>query len=84
MLNRVSTFYEVAIVGKDANQKRAELNQYYIPNKMLIGSKQESSLPLLENKYVNGETIIYVCIDKSCKLPVSKVSEAVKQMQTPF
>ena len=87
MLNKVSIFYEVAIVGKDADQKRAELNQYYIPNKMLIGSLsaeqtgKESSLPLLKNKHVKGETIIYVCIDKACKLPVSEVSEAVKQMQ---
>jgi len=84
MLNKVSTFYEVAIVGKDADQKRAELNQYYIPNKMLIGSNKESSLPLLKNKYVNGETIIYVCINKTCKLPVSEVREAVKQMQAPL
>ncbi len=80
MLNNVSTFYEVAIVGKNAEQMRAELNKYYIPGKMLLGSEKESSLPLLENKYVKGETIIYVCIDKACKLPVSEVSEAVKQM----
>jgi len=39
-------------------------------------------LPLLKNKYVKGETMIYVCVNKSCKLPVSKVSDAIEQINS--
>ncbi|HIF15195.1 MAG TPA: thioredoxin domain-containing protein [Bacteroidetes bacterium] len=81
MLDNVSTFYEVAIVGKDAAKKRMELNDYYIPNKLYIGSNKESKLPLLQNKFVVGKSIIYVCVNKSCKLPVSEVAEAVKLLK---
>lgn len=80
-LDNVSEFFEVAIVGKDANKKRMELNDYYIPNKLYIGSNKESKLPLLQNKFIVGETMIYVCVNKACKMPVSEVAEAVKQLQ---
>jgi hypothetical protein len=58
-----------------------ELNDYYFPNKLYIGSNKESKLPLLQNKFVVGETMIYVCVDKTCKLPVNEVAEAAKQLQ---
>ena len=64
--------------GKDFAQKRKELEKLYIPNKIILGGKQ-GNLPLLQDKFV-GETRIFVCKDKSCRLPVSDVSEAIKQI----
>lgn len=81
MLNHVQPFYEVAIVGNDCEDKRAEMEQNYLPNKILLGSKKESMLPLLENKHVEGDTRIYVCVNKACQLPVGEVSEALGQMK---
>ena len=83
MINFVAPFYEIAISGKDAGQKRKELDKYYIPNKLLAGSIKESNLPLLKNKFAQQKTMIYVCINKSCKLPVTEVTDAVKQIQPP-
>ena len=80
MLHRTLPFYEVAISGKEAVTKREELTQNFLPNTLLIGSEADSKLPLLENKYVKGETMIYVCLDKVCQLPVSEVAEALKQI----
>ena len=40
----------------------------------------EDDLPLLKNKYVDGQTLIYVCENKVCQLPVKDVSSALKQM----
>lgn len=80
MMNHVQTFYEIAIVGENWNRKRQEFESHYIPNKMLLGSPGESDLPLLEMKYVEGDTRIYVCQNKSCKMPVSEVAEALKQI----
>ena len=80
MMNHVQTFYEIAIVGENWNHKRQEFENHYIPNKMLLGSSGESDLPLLEMKYIEGDTRIYVCQNKSCKMPVSEVAEALKQI----
>jgi hypothetical protein len=60
---------------------RIEMERNYIPNKILLGSKKESMLPLLENKHVEGDTRIYVCVNKACQLPVGVVSEALVQMK---
>jgi len=77
-LNYTEPFYEVAISGKDAHTKLQELNTAYIPNKIIVGSTTESALPLLEQRYVAGKTLIYVCKNKTCKLPMQKTSNALK------
>lgn len=82
--NYLGNFYEVAIVGEDAAKKLRELNAFYIPNKLIVGSKKESSLPLLAYKYNEGETTIYVCIDGACKLPVTESTKALKQMSNSY
>ena len=58
-----------------------EINETYQPNKLFIGSSKESDLDLLENKYVQGSTMIYVCENNACKLPTNKVMDALKQMK---
>jgi len=80
-MHHVQPFYEVAISGKEATDKAAEFGKYYLPNKMLIGDVRESSLPLLEHKFIDGQTTIYVCVNKACQMPVTEVSEALKQIQ---
>lgn len=74
-------FYEVAIVGPDAHQHRDQLAKYFLPDVMLIGSTGQSILPLLKDKLLEGETMIYVCVNRTCGLPVKAVDEALKQMQ---
>ena len=81
MLNYTSPYYEVAIVGKDAKQKIKELNTTYIPNKLIAGSITENNMPLLESRYTPSETLIYVCVNKACKLPVSNVNKAIKLLK---
>jgi len=81
MLNYSNKYYEIAIVGKDAAQKIKELNQSYLPNKLIIGSDKENDMPLLKNRYVDGETFIYVCVNKACKFPVSEVDKAIDLMK---
>ena len=77
MLNYSEPFYEVAIVGEQVFEKISELNKTYIPNKLIVGSKTENQMPLLKNRYVEDETLIYVCVNKACKLPVSEVEKAI-------
>lgn len=72
--------FEVAIVGNDYAAKRKEIDTHYLPNIFLSGGNSEGSLTLLEGKLVPGKTTIYVCRNKSCKLPTTEVSKAVEQI----
>ena len=78
--NLTSDFYEVAIVGKEALTKLKELNQNYIPNKIIAGSIYKSDSPLLKNRYTKNKTLIYICVEGSCKLPVDDVKKATSQI----
>ncbi len=74
---------EVVIIGPEAESYRKDLDRFFIPNKVLLGAKESSGLPLAEGKrMVNGKTTLYVCFNKTCQLPVHSVEEALKQIQT--
>ena len=75
-----SPLYEVAIMGDDFKNKRQQFDEHYLPNVILLGGNKDSKLLLLENKLVKGQTMIYVCRDKSCELPVVEVKEALGQI----
>ena len=81
ILNINKNFYEIAIVGDNAIKKIKELNENYLPNKIIIGSLESNPLPLLKNRFVEGETYIYVCVNKACKMPVKTVKEALELME---
>lgn len=78
LLNMVEPYYEIAITGENWKQELKEFNTYYVPNKLLMGG-EKGELPLLEGKFL-GETTIFVCVDKSCKMPVNKATEAINQI----
>ncbi|MDP5105626.1 MAG: thioredoxin domain-containing protein [Polaribacter sp.] len=81
MLNYTKPFYEIAIVGKDAKQQFKELNAMYLPNTLIIYSETENNTPLLKNRFIEGETNIYVCVNNSCKLPVKTVEKALQLLK---
>ncbi|MBD3748673.1 MAG: thioredoxin domain-containing protein [Sphingobacteriales bacterium] len=78
LLEEVKGSFEIAITGEEWTLKRQDLEKIYIPNKIILGGEQ-GNLPLLQDKFV-GETRIFVCKDKTCRLPVSDVSEVIKQI----
>ena len=81
MLKITNPYFEVAVVGDNAHEKALEFNKKYCPNKILLGSFKESSLSLLENKFIAGETIIYVCQNKVCQLPTTDILKAQKLLK---
>ncbi|WP_295649604.1 thioredoxin domain-containing protein [uncultured Mucilaginibacter sp.] len=78
LLDDVAGVYEIAIAGADAEQRRKEMEKKYIPNKIILGGTK-GSLPLLYDKF-GVQTRIFVCKDKTCKLPVESAGEAFKQI----
>ncbi len=78
MLNYSNPYFEVAIVGANAMQRTKELNEHYIPNILIANSTKSGDLPLVKDRFLESETLIYVCVNNSCKLPVSSIDEALK------
>lgn len=78
LMNVVFGVYEIAITGPESERLRAELENNFIPNKILLGGSS-GTLPLLQDKFV-GETKIFVCKNRTCRLPVTTVSEALGQL----
>lgn len=88
--NLSSSFYEVAILGEDAIQKIKDINKEYIPNKIICARtsilknkmfiENNIELPLLENRFVENSTMIYVCVNNSCNFPTTISSVALKQL----
>ncbi len=79
-LHFTQPFYEVVIVGKLVNEIKKQFNKHYLPNAIFAGKENESNMPLLKNRFMDGETLIYVCTNKTCMKPVKEVEEALKQI----
>jgi uncharacterized protein len=71
--------YEVAVMGNQSLDKSREMQSYYLPTTLFMGGDKEN-LPLLKNKAVKDGTMIYVCRNKTCKLPEAEVAHAMKQI----
>ncbi|WMI69420.1 thioredoxin domain-containing protein [Mangrovimonas sp. YM274] len=80
MLNYTNPFYEVVVVGKNASNKLSEINEFYIPNKLIAGSTSAKESPLLKDRYLDNKTMIYVCVNKTCQLPVTETDKALEMI----
>jgi uncharacterized protein len=78
MLNLTVNHFEVAIIGENAINILNKLQKHYLPQAIFCAGNDENDLPLLQNRYVAGKTLIYICQDKSCLLPVETVEEAIE------
>ena len=71
--------YEVAVMGNQSLDKSRKMQTYYLPTTLFMGGEEEN-LPLLKNKGIEDGTMIYVCRNKTCKLPQKEVAHAMKQL----
>ena len=78
---QVNPTAEIVISGKDVAEYRKQMDKHFLPNKILAGAKDKSSLALLEGRESsNGKTMVYVCYNKTCKLPVDNIKDAIKMI----
>jgi uncharacterized protein YyaL (SSP411 family) len=81
LLDKIYSPYEIAIVGKDAISKRDELAANYLGNALFLGTTKEENLALLKDKTIEDATMIYVCQNKVCKIPVEDAKAALALAQ---
>lgn len=72
--------FEVVITGTEAIKVLKEFNKHYLPDTLFLGGKSEGDLILMKNKFVKGQTTIYVCRGKQCQLPTRDINEALKML----
>jgi len=78
------SFYEVAITGTDATTIIKDINRQYIPNKILAAAELNSRLPILEGRFTKEESLLFICVDGACKLPVNTPKDALKLIEIRF
>jgi uncharacterized protein YyaL (SSP411 family) len=82
LLLQIHSLYEVAIVGKNWKEKLMEFQKKYHPGLLYSGGDgTRMSIPLLSDKLIKGKTMIYVCKDKTCGMPVQEVTDALRQIK---
>ncbi|MBL8011825.1 MAG: thioredoxin domain-containing protein [Flavobacteriales bacterium] len=81
MQAHVFPFHEIAITGPEAGALRLGFGRHYVPNAVFLGTTGASALPLLEGKLLPGTSTIYVCQNKTCRMPVGTVEEALRQLR---
>jgi len=79
-LNYSNPYYEVAISGTNALEKLEQVNSHYLPNILIAGATGESELPIMESRFIEDDTYIYVCVNGACKLPVEDTKTAIEQL----
>lgn len=74
--------YEVVITGPKAHSFRRTIAAAYQPFSLMMGTESESQLPLVRDRVNREKTIIHVCVDKTCRLPVTTAEEALQQLSS--
>jgi len=82
LLKLVYPQFEVAVSGEDALKKTKVLQSHFLPNVLFSISDGESELPLQKNRFVEDKTLIYVCQDMACQLPVTEPNKALEQIRS--
>jgi uncharacterized protein YyaL (SSP411 family) len=74
---------ELAICGEKALAHSKAINKQYLPNLILAGSEKSSTLPFLENRFKEGETLFFVCQNKTCLSPSADFEEVLQNLLKP-
>lgn len=81
MLKLTHPYFEVVICGEHAVKKYRQLQTSFHPNVVWALAQQKNSLPLFKGRFVAGKTLIYVCREGACQLPVENSEDALKMLQ---
>jgi len=67
------------IVGNKAAAMLREWNAYYYPGIFCIAmDNDKDKLPIFNGKHTDGATMLFLCEDFACRLPVRHVAEIIK------
>jgi uncharacterized protein YyaL (SSP411 family) len=73
-------FYEIGIVGNNHEKEKEKISRMFLPNIILFGGMNEGALEIMKDRCVSGKTLIYVCENRACRLPVEETEKALEQI----
>ena len=79
-MNESEQSKELAICGTNSTEFISKINAKYFPNLIIAGTEKESQLPFLKNRFIEKETLFYVCQNQTCLLPNSNFEEVLKDL----
>ena len=71
---------ELAIVGPNALSELYKLNSHYLPNILISGSTENSTLPFLSNRFQKEKTLFYLCENRTCLARTENYEELIKSI----
>jgi uncharacterized protein YyaL (SSP411 family) len=80
MLKLTESYFEVVISGEQAHEKFLKMQNSFYPNVVWAISSEKNNLPLFKGRFVPGKTLIYICREGACQLPVEDPAEAIKML----
>jgi uncharacterized protein YyaL (SSP411 family) len=80
LMNESEQNKEVAISGKNAKEFIRKINGSYFPNLIIAGAEKKSQLPFLKDRFIENETLFYVCQNQTCLLPTTNLEEVLKSI----
>jgi len=80
LLYNIYPFYEIAILGAECRDLAAKLYEEYLPHCILAACDHHSELALLRGRFVAEKSLIYICTNGSCQLPVESVETALNRL----
>jgi len=83
--NYVNPMKEIIISGKDAEDFRSEINEVFLPDKVLIKAdkKLEQIMPVIKN-YLSAsekETKVFICENFKCEAPISDLEKLKSKLK---
>ena len=72
---------ELGVCGEKALEYITKINQNYFPNLVIAGTKVATSLPFLKDRFVENETLFYVCQNQTCLLPTANFGEVLSHFE---
>lgn len=81
MLKINEPHFEVAVCSENPENIITELQKDYRPNVLWIYASRKSEVPILQDRFLEGKNLIYVCKEGVCNLPVNSVENAMKLLK---
>lgn len=80
--NKTFPFFELVITGKEAKEKLRTILPIYQPDILICASAKDSEVSIFKNRFVENETRLYLCQQKSCLQPVKSWEEILIQIKS--
>ena len=75
--------HEILVLGPRARQMGQELLARYVPNKVFMAAPAASSgYPLMKGRLAATDTLVYICRNYACSLPLASTDEAMALVLT--